>query len=57
MRLVNRPQTNADLTALRPSFQRGQPFGSEGWVRTTAARMNLESTMTPRGRAATQDKR
>jgi REP-associated tyrosine transposase len=30
--------------------QRGQPFGSDAWVRTTCAAMNLESTLVPRGR-------
>jgi hypothetical protein len=47
---VNRPQTEAELAALRRSVQRGQPFGSEGWVRATAAKLQLESTLTARGR-------
>jgi putative transposase len=50
LRLVNQPQTEADLAALRRSVQRGQPFGSEGWVRATAAKLQLESTLTARGR-------
>jgi putative transposase len=47
---VNQPQTEAELTALRRSAQRGQPFGGERWVRSTAQRLGLESTLRPRGR-------
>ncbi len=31
-------------------IKRGCPFGDEGWVETTARRLDLESTMRPRGR-------
>src|SRR3954471_24817610 len=35
-RHVNRPQTEAELEALRRCVERGQPYGSEGWVERTA---------------------
>ena len=33
---VNRPQTAAELEALRVSVQRGRPFGEKSWVRHMA---------------------
>lgn len=47
---VNRPQSEAELEALRRCMQRGQPFGSEVWVKRTAARLGLASTLRARGR-------
>lgn len=47
---VNRPQTAAELEALRVSVQRGRPFGDDGWVRRMAKRFGMESTLRPRGR-------
>jgi putative transposase len=47
---VNRPQTEAELEAVRQSVRRGQPFGSEAWVAKTASRLGLETTLRPRGR-------
>jgi putative transposase len=47
---VQRPQSDAELIALRRSVQRGIPFGSEQWVEETAARLGLESTLNPPGR-------
>jgi putative transposase len=48
--LVNRPETQAELDALRTSVRRGRPFGSEAWQGRTAKRLGLESTFRPRGR-------
>jgi len=48
--LVNAPQTEAELEALRRSVACGRPFGSEVWQKRTAARMGLEFTLKPRGR-------
>jgi putative transposase len=48
--LVNAPQTEAELDALRTSIQRGRPFGSAAWQKRTAKRLGLESTFRPRGR-------
>jgi putative transposase len=48
--LVNQPQTDAELAALRRSVARGQPYGQESWVAKTAAQLGLESTLRSRGR-------
>ena len=47
---VNRPQTAAEVEAIRTSVQRGRPFGAEDWVRRTAKRFGMASTLRPRGR-------
>jgi putative transposase len=47
---VNRAQSEAELTALRRSVARGQPYGNERWVRKVVTQLGLESTMRPRGR-------
>lgn len=48
--LVNRPQTEAELQALRRSVQRGQPYGGELWQKQTAKRLGLEYTLRRQGR-------
>ena len=47
---VSEAQTEAELSRLRQSVKRGCPFGSDAWVKTTAARLGLEYTLRPRGR-------
>ena len=47
---VNTPHTEAELTALRRSVERGSPFGGEKWSMRTIQRLGLESTIRPRGR-------
>lgn len=47
---VNRPETAAELVAMRHSIQRGTPYGSAAWVHATAAQLGLQSTLRPRGR-------
>ena len=47
---VNRPQTEAELEAVRRCIQRGAPYGSRRWQRRTARRLGLESSLRPRGR-------
>ena len=47
---VNRPQSDAELNAIRFSVVRGQPFGSPTWMQQTATIVGLESTIRPRGR-------
>jgi putative transposase len=47
---VNKPQTEAELDALRVSIQRGRPFGNAAWQKRTAKQLGLESTFRPRGR-------
>ncbi len=46
---VNRPQTEAELEALRRSVERGQPYGGEVWMKRTAGRLGLLSTLRARG--------
>ena len=48
--LVNEPQTDAELEAIRRSVLRSQPYGSDAWVRATAHDLGLESTLRARGR-------
>ena len=46
----NGPQTEAELAALRTCARRGQPFCDRAWVQATAFRLDLGSTLRPRGR-------
>lgn len=48
--VLNRPQSDAEMTALRRSVQRGTPFGSSQWQVRTAKRLGLEWTIRPRVR-------
>lgn len=50
LRHVNQPQTEAELAALRHAIARGSPFGDSAWQRATAKRLDLESSLRPRGR-------
>ena len=47
---INRPQTNAEVNAIRMSVLRGQPLGSPTWVQKAAKALGLKSTLRPRGR-------
>jgi putative transposase len=48
--LVNRPQTEQEVEALRRSIARGTPYGSDHWTKRSARRLGLESSLNPRGR-------
>jgi putative transposase len=48
--LVNRPQSEAEVQALRHCVLKSRPYGGDRWVKTTAKRLNLESSLRPRGR-------
>jgi putative transposase len=48
--LVNQPQTEAELAALRTSVHRGRPFGGPRWTQRAARELGLESTLRSRGR-------
>ena len=39
---VNSPQTDAELTAIRRSVNRGTPFGTEAWAATATKSLGLE---------------
>jgi putative transposase len=47
---TNDQQTSEELEAVRQCVQRGRPFGRESWVQRITRRLNLESTLRPRGR-------
>jgi putative transposase len=48
--LVDRPQTDAEVEAIRRCVARGQPFGDSSWAETCARQLQLEFTLRPRGR-------
>jgi putative transposase len=48
--VVNRPETMAELEALRRSVGRGAPYGEAEWQRQTATVLGLNSSLRPRGR-------
>jgi putative transposase len=50
LEIVNRPQSEEELEALRRCVTRGCPFGSADWVAATARWLGLESTLRQRGR-------
>jgi putative transposase len=50
LELVNQPQTDDELNALRHCVLKGQPFGSTSWKEQTATQLGLESTLRSRGR-------
>jgi len=50
LKLVNAPQTEAELQAVRTAVRRGNPLGSEAWQTRIVKRLGLESTLRPRGR-------
>jgi putative transposase len=47
---VNEPLSAGDLQRLRLSVEKGRPYGEESWVKETARRLGLESTLRSRGR-------
>jgi putative transposase len=47
---VNGAVTAAEEAALRTCAERGRPFGAEEWVRDTAERLGLQTSLRPRGR-------
>lgn len=47
---VNRPQSEAELEAIRHSVRRGTPYGTDKWVTQSAVRLRLKHTLRPRGR-------
>ena len=50
VRRVNEPLGDAEMGAVRRCVQRGRPLGNAKWVESIAGRLNLESTLRPRGR-------
>lgn len=50
MRLVNEQLPDSTTEALQASVWRGRPFGSDEWIKRTAKKLGLESTLRSRGR-------
>ena len=50
LRIVAGVQPKRQLELVRRSLLRGQPYGSETWTQRTAAVLELQSTLRPRGR-------
>jgi putative transposase len=47
---VNKPQSENELAAIRLAGHRSRPYGQEKWVRKTAAKLGMESSLRPIGR-------
>ena len=47
---VNRPETEAEVKALRTCIHRGLPFGDDRRVKSSVVRLGLECSTRPRGR-------
>jgi putative transposase len=47
---VNRPETQAELDALRVCVRRAQPYGGDAWRKRIIKRLDLQGTIRPRGR-------
>jgi putative transposase len=47
---VNAPQTEAEVAAIRHSIDRGSPLGDSDWSQQTVEKLDLQSTLRPRGR-------
>jgi putative transposase len=47
---VNAPLTAHELDRVRVSMERGQPYGSDDWVRKMVKDLGLEHTVRPEGR-------
>jgi hypothetical protein len=48
--IVQAPQTEAEVAAVRRSVAHGRPFGDDDWVRRTAKCLGLEATLRAQGR-------
>ena len=51
---VNEPLSERELDAVRRCTQRGCPMGEQAWVESTVRRLQLSSTIRPRGRPKKQ---
>jgi putative transposase len=51
---VNEPLTDAELAAVHRGIDRGSPYGSEAWCERAISKLNLETTLRPRGRPKTR---
>ena len=49
LKQVNRPQTEAEVEALRECIRRRRPYGDQAWTEATVRVMGLESSLRPPG--------
>ncbi|GAA4456425.1 transposase [Novipirellula rosea] len=54
LRRVNEALDDKELDQIRWSIRRGSPLGQSSWVESIARRLDLESTLRPRGRPKKQ---
>ncbi len=54
LRYVNKPQTEAEVEALRECIRRRRPYGDDAWTEQAARRMGLEASLRPRARPRKQ---
>ena len=57
LKIVNQPQTEKELEALRVCVARGRPYGSPMWTQRKARQLGLESSLRPRGRPPKKKKK
>lgn len=50
IKLVNEPQTNAEVESLRYSVNKGKPYGSDRWVDKMIDKFSLRATLRNPGR-------
>ncbi|MCX7425762.1 MAG: hypothetical protein NTW96_09105 [Planctomycetia bacterium] len=55
LQIVNQPQPEAEVAALRRCVNRRRPVGNPDRVAQTAKRLNLQWTLRPRGRPKKQE--
>lgn len=55
LRVVNTPQSQAELDALRHAVRKSRPYGSDRWSASTIARYDLTTALRDRGRPPTTD--
>jgi REP-associated tyrosine transposase len=53
--MLNRPETEADLTSMRDTVSRCCPMANPRWQSNVAVRLGLEYTLRPRGRPRKQE--
>lgn len=54
---VNAATADIDLDRVRESIRRDRPYGSDGWVQETARELGLESSLRPRGRPRSDNRK
>lgn len=53
--LVNQPLTERELSRLKPSLERGRPFGDERWLARSVKTLDLQHTIRREGRPSKKE--